>query len=181
MEPLLYILMNMFVTFAASVFFLWVYGQSKSEKEEDGYLTKTKNPFRLALGAVILSSIVVLMFLVGTVLLCFEEDFPLHSWIAFESVSVVFILLSLLLVLMAFSVHEIIYTDGILIVRVFKKRFVKYSQIISYYYSPEINELTVFGDDRKVLFTVSDNRVGMKTLLDQLESKDVLREYMREL
>jgi hypothetical protein len=79
-----------------------------------------------------------------------------------------------LLTLLALRTYEIIRTDGILVVRLFKKKLVKYSEMASYHYS--FNQLTVYDNQHKVLFGVYDNRVGLKSLLNQLDIKGIFRE-----
>ena len=175
MEMLLAILPAILIPLAISIILPWIYGKSKKEEEENGVITKTKFPKRFTLCAVVALIVTVILFVVGTVLICvFEKDFPTHSWIAFIFSAIFIIAIPLLLTLLAIRTYEIIRTDGILVVRLFKKKLVKYSEMASYHYS--FNQLTVYDNQHKVLFGVYDNRVGLKSLLNQLDIKGIFRE-----
>ena len=169
------ILPSILITMAIFLILPWIYGQSKKEEAENGVITKTKYPRRFTLCSVVALIITVILFVVGTVLLCvFKKDFPTYSWIAFILSAVFIIAIPLLLTLLAFRTYEIIRTDGILVVRLFGKKLIKYSEMASYHYS--FNQLTVYDNKHKVLFGVYDNRVGLKSLLNQLDIKGVFRE-----
>ena len=175
MEILFAILPSILIPLAISIILPWVYGQSKKEEAENGAITKTKFPKRFTLCSVVTLFATVVLFIVGTILICvFEKDFPVHSWIVFILSAAFIVALPLLLTLLAFRTYEIIRDDGILIVRLFKKKFVTYSEMASYRYS--LNQLTVFDHRHKIVFVVTDNRVGIKALLNQLEHKGILRE-----
>ena len=175
MEMLFAILPAILIPLAISIILPWIYGQSKKEEAENGVITRTKFPRRFTLCSVVALIITVTLFVVGTVLICvFEKDFPTHSWIAFILSAIFIIVIPLLLTLLAFRTYEIIRTDGILVVRLFKKKFVKYSEMVSYHYS--FNQLTVYDNKHKAIFGVYDNRVGVKMLLNQLDCKGVFRE-----
>ena len=169
------ILPSIFIPLAISIILPWIYGQSKKEEAENEVINKTKYPHRFTLCSIVALIITVILFAVGTVLIyMFEKDFPTHSWVAFILSAVFFIAIPLLLTLLAFRTYEIIRTDGILVVRLFKKKFVKYSEMASYHYS--FNQLTVYDNKHKAIFGVYDNRVGLKMLLNQLDCKGVFRE-----
>ena len=175
MEMLLAILPAILIPLAISIILPWIYGKSKKEENENEFITITKYPRRFTLCSVVALIITVTLFVVGTVLICvFEKDFPTHSWIAFIFSAIFIIVIPLLLTLLALRTYEIIRTDEILVVRLFKKKLVKYSEMASYHYS--FNQLTVYNSDHKVIFGVYDSRVGMKSLLDQLNSKGVFKE-----
>ena len=175
MEMLFAILPAILIPLAISIILPWIYGQSKKEEEENGVITKTKFPKRFTLCAVVALFVTVILFVVGTVLICvFEKDFPTHSWIAFIFSAIFIVAIPLLLTLLAFRTYEIIRDDGILVARLFKKKMVKYSEMASYHYS--FNQLTVYDNQHKVLFGVYDNRVGLKSVLNQLDIKGIFRE-----
>ena len=175
MEMLFAILPAILIPLAISIILPWIYGKSKKEENENEFITITKYPRRFTLCSVVALIITVTLFVVGTVLICvFEKDFPTHSWIAFIFSAIFIIVIPLLLTLLALRTYEIIRTDEILVVRLFKKKLVKYSEMASYHYS--FNQLTVYNSDHKVIFGVYDSRVGMKSLLDQLNSKGVFKE-----
>lgn len=175
MEMLFAILPAILIPLAISIILPWIYGQSKKEEAENGVITRTKFPQRFTLCSVVALIITVMLFIAGTVLICvFEKDFPTHSWIAFVFSAIFIIAILLLLTLLAFRTYEIIRTDGILVVRLFKKKLVKYSEMASYHYS--LNQLTVYDNKHEELFGVYDNRVGLKSLLNQLDIMGIFRE-----
>jgi len=175
MEMLLAILPAILTPLAISIILPWIYGQSKNEEKENGVITKTRFPKRFTLCSVVSLFVTVILFVAGTVLIfVFEKDFPTHSWIAFILTAIFIIAIPLLFTLIALGTYEIIRDDGILIARLFKKKLIKYSEMASYHYS--FNQLTVYNSDHKVIFGVYDSRVGMKSLLDQLNSKGVFKE-----
>ena len=175
MEILFAILPEILIPLAISIILPWIYGQSKKEETENEFITKTKFPQKFTLCSVVSLIVIVILFVVGTVLICvFDKDFPTHSWIAFILSAIFIIAIPLLLTLLAFRTYEIIRTDGILVVRLFKKKFVKYSEMASYHYS--FNQLTVYDNKHKAIFGVYDNRVGLKMLLNQLDCNGVFRE-----
>ena len=175
MEWYIAILPCIITPIAISVILPWIYGQSKKEEAENRFITKTKYPKRFTVCSVVALIITVTLFVVATVLICvFERNFPIHSWIAFIFAALFIIFIPLILVLLSFRTYEIIRSDGILIVRLFKKKFVKYSEMAAYHYS--FNQLTVYDSNHKAIFGVYDNRVGMKALLDQLNCKGVFCE-----
>ena len=175
MEMLFAILPAILIPLAISITLPWIYGQSKKEKAENGVITRTKFPRRFTLCSLVALFVTVVLFVVGTVLICiFEKDFPTHSWIAFILSAIFIIAIPLLLTLLALRTYEIIRADGIFVVRLFKKKFVKYSEMASYQYS--FNQLTVYDNQHKVLFGVYDNRVGLKSLLNQLDINGIFRE-----
>ena len=171
MEMFFAVIPAILISLAISVALPWMYARSKKEEEQDGVITKTRFPRRFTLCSVITLSIFVILFLISTVLLCFEPELPLHSWVAFILSSLLIISLPLLLTLLALRTYEVIRYDGILVVRLFKKRLVAYSEMSAYHRS--FDQITVFDSDHRVIFYVSDNRVGAKALLDQLEYKGI--------
>ena len=175
MEMLLATLPAILISLAISIILPWIYSQSKKEEAENDFITKTKYPRRFTLCSTVALIITVILFMVFTVIICvFEKDFPSHSWIVFILSAILIIAIPLLLTLLALRTYEIIRTDGILVVRLFKKTLVKYSEMASYHYS--FNQLTVYDNEHKMLFGVYDNRVGLKSLLNQLDITGVLRE-----
>ena len=175
MEMLLPILPAILIPLAISVILPWIYRQSKKEEAEDGVVTKTKYPKRFTLCSLISLFVTVALFVTVTIIICiFEKDFPVHSWIAFILSAMFFIAIPLSLTLLAFCTYEIICNDGILVARIFKKKFIKFSEMASYHYV--FGQLTVYDNNHKEVFGVYDNRVGMKALLEQLEYRGVFRE-----
>ena len=175
LELLFAILPSILIPLAISIILPWIYGQSKKEEAENEIINKTKYPHRFTICSIIALIITVILFAVGTVLICvFEKDFPTHSWIVLILSEIFISTIPLLLTLLSFRTYEIIQIDGILVVRLFKKRFVKYSEMASYHYS--FNQLTVYDNKHKAIFGVYDNRVGLKKLLNQLDYNGVYRE-----
>lgn len=160
---------------AISVIIPWMYGLSKKEEAQNGFVSKTKFPKHYTVCSLIALIITTVLFIVGTILISiFEKDFPIHSWIAFILAMLFIISIPLLMVLISFFTCEIIRDDGILLKGLFKKKFIAYSQMASYKYS--LNQLTVYDCEHKALFGVYDNRVGMKSLINQLDIKGIFRE-----
>ncbi len=169
------ILLACLISLAISIILPLIYSQSKKEEAENGFISRTKYPYRFTLFSVVALIISVMLFVVATVLICvIEKDFPLYSWIALILSALFIISIPLLLVLLAFRTYEIIRKDGILVARLSKKKFVKYSEMASYHYS--LNQLTVYDNQHKMIFGVYDNRVGIKSLIDQLNSKGIPKE-----
>ena len=155
----------------------WIYGQSKKEATADGVIGKTKYPRRFTVCSIVALLLTVFLFIVATVWLCvFEKDFPIRSWIAFVLGALLTVSIPLMLVVLSFRTYEIIRDDGILAARLFKKTLIRYSEMTSYRYAS--NQLTVYGNDREILLTVADNRVGMKALLEQLDRKGIGKEFV---
>lgn len=160
---------------AISIILPWVYGQSKKEEMEDTFVSRTKFPFRFTLCSTIALIITIVAFAVGIVLIAiFENDFPIHSWIALGLSAIFVISIPLLLTLLALRTYEIIRSDGIVVQRLFKRKFIRYSEMFSYHYS--FNQLTVYNKEHKPILGVYDNRVGMKALLNQLDYRGIFRE-----
>ena len=59
-------------------------------------------------------------------------------------------------------------------VRPFKKKLVKYTDMESYAHNKA--QLTVFDKNRKLLFTVEHNVVGLEALVKQLDRMEVPKE-----
>ena len=175
MDPHFAILQAVLIPLAVSIILPWIYGQSKKEETKNGVITRTKYPQRFTKCSLIGLIVTILLFVAGTMLLfVFEKDLSVYSWITFILSAILIISTPLLLTLLSICTYEIICDDGILIARLFRKRFVKYSEMASYRFST--NQLTVYDSKHNVIFGVYDNRVGMKSLLDQLEMKGIFRE-----
>lgn len=175
MEIFFAILPSILIPLAISIILPWTYRQSKKEEAENSVIAKTKFPQRFTLCSIVALIITIILLGVGTVLICiFEKNFPIHSWITFSLSAIFIISIPLLLTLLALGTYEIIRADGVLVSRLFKKKLVKYSEMVSYSYS--FNQLTVYDNRHAVLFGVYDNRVGLKSLLNQLDIKGIFRE-----
>ena len=152
-----------------------VYGKTRKEELEDAFLEKTRFPSRIKVFALVFLIVSVGLFSVSAVLLAvYRTDFPAYGWLAFILASLFIILLSLLLLLLSLRSYEIIRGDGIVVQRLFSRKFFPYSHMASYHSS--MNQLTVYGSDHQFLFGVYDNRVGMQSLLNQLESQNISKE-----
>lgn len=175
MRPHFAVLQAILIPLAVSVILSWIYGQSKKEEAKNGIITKTKYPQRFTKCSLIGLIVTVILFVAGTILLCvFEKDLPVYSWLAFIFSAIFVISIPLSLTLLALCTYELICNDGILVARLFRKRFIKYSEMASYHFSN--NQITVYNNKHKVIFGVYDNRVGMKSLLNQLELRGIFRE-----
>ena len=84
-----------------------------------------------------------------------------------------FIFIPLILLLICINDYEVIRTDGIIIHRIFKTKFVKYEEIKKYKYS--FNQLTVYDKSEKIIFFIADNRVGIKSIIKELEYHGINR------
>ena len=175
MEFLFGILPAVLTPVAISVIIPWINKKTKKEEAEDGFITRTKFPSRHTLFAIIALIVTVTVFLIGTVLLAvFGKDIPAYVWIAFGCFALFCISLPFMLTLLALRTYEIVCDDGIVVQRLFRRKFIHYSEIASYHYS--FNQLTVYNKEHKPILGVYDDRVGMKALLNQLDSRGVVRE-----
>lgn len=175
MEYLFTILPAVLVPFAISIILPWIYRKSKKEAAEDAYISRTRFPSRHTMCSIIALIITVVISSAGMVLIAvFGGALPSHTWIVLGLFALFFISLPLLLTLLALRTYEIIRSDGIIVQRLFKRKFIRYSEMTSYHYS--FNQLTVYDSNHKAIFGVYDNRVGMKALLNQLDNKGVFRE-----
>ena len=175
MDFLFAILPAVLIPLAISIILPWVYGQSKKEEGGDTFVSRTKFPSRFTLCSIIALIITIVAFAVVIVLIAiFENDFPIHSWIALGLSAIFVISIPLLLTLLALRTYEIIRSDGIVVQRLFKRKFIRYSEMVSYHYS--FNQLTVYNKEHKPILGVYDNRVGMKALLNQLDCRGISRE-----
>ena len=164
-----------FMPVAFSIIFSWIYGQTKKEETEDGFILKTKFPKRLTLCSIVALILAVVLFVAGIILIyLFEKDFPFHSWIAFIFAMLFISSIPLFLVVISLRTYEIIREDGVLIKRLTSTKFVRYADMASYEYS--CNQLIVYDREHKQLFFVGENRVGLKHLLKQLELKGIFKE-----
>ena len=153
----------------------WVYQKNKQEEATDGYISRTRYPRRFTVSSMVALIVTVLLFVIGAILIFrFETNHSASRWIAYSISALLFISLTFCLVMIALRTYEIIRSDGILVARLFEKKFVNYSDMASYRY--ELNQLTVYDREHKVLFGVYDNRVGMQSLLRQLDCKRIRRE-----
>lgn len=163
------------IPFAFLIIFPLIYGQSKKEEAEDGFILKTKFPKRLTLCSIVALILAVMLFVMGIILIClFEKDFPFHSWIAFIFAMLFISSIPLFLVVISLRTYEIIKEDGVLIKRLTSTKFIRYADMASYEYS--CNQLIVYDREHKQLFFVGENRVGLKYLLKQLDLKGVFKE-----
>ena len=153
----------------------WSAKQTKSEQAETENTNRTKYPRRHYQGYVIVFIVAFILFVIGAVLLgIFEKDCPYYVWIAYIFSALLFTSLPLLGIILAFCTYEVVCDDGILVVRPFKKKLVKYTDMESYAHNKA--QLTVFDKNRKLLFTVEHNVVGLEALVKQLDRIGVPKE-----
>ena len=151
-----------------------MYSMSRKEEKEDAYITRTHAPKRRTLINFIISLVLIITFIVGTILIIiFDNQNNIGFWFAYVFGCLFMISPSLILFLICISDYEVITRDGIIVHRIFKKKFIKFYQISSYSFS--FNQLIVFGKDCKTLFFVGDLRVGLKSLINELEYHSIPR------
>ena len=151
-----------------------MYSMSRKEEKEDSYITRTHAPKRRILINFIISLVLIITFIVGTILIIiFDNPNNIGFWLAYIFGCLFMISPSLILFFICISDYEVITKDGIVVHRIFKKKFIKFYQISSYSFS--FNQLIVFGKDGKTLFFVGDLRVGLKSLINELEHHAIPR------
>lgn len=162
--------------------FLSPYTRSKKDRRENELLDRTRYPFYARLFSVFILIWTICLFAYAFVVFSFfEKQAPDGAWIALILSSVLFIVLALTLVLIYFGTYEIIREDGIIIVRPFRKnRFVAYSDMGLYENVHSERELTVFDCEHKEILSVYDYRVGIKSIVRQLDAHGVPKEEKEE-
>ena len=63
--------------------------------------------------------------------------------------------------------------NGIYVHRIFFKKFIKFSELSSYSYS--FNQLTVFNKNDEPVIFVADMRIGLKSLITELEYHGIFK------
>ena len=145
-----------------------MYSMSKKEENEDSYITRTHTPKRRTIINLIMTLLLVSIFIVVTVLIIvFDNPNDISFWIAYVFSFIFFISIPMILFLICISDYEIIMKEGIMVHRFFKKKFIKFNEIV--YYSFSFNQLIVYGQNDVILFFIGDLRVGIKSLVNELE------------
>ena len=147
---------------------------SKKEEKEDLFIDRTHAPKRRTITSLIITVSLVILFVTGLlVILLTEQDCDLGFWIVFTLSGLFIISIPLILLLICINDYEVIRTDGIIIHRIFKTKFVKYEEMKKYKYS--FNQLTVYDKSEKIIFLIADNRVGIKSIIKELEYHGINR------
>lgn len=104
----------------------------------------------------------------GTVaIILFDNSNEVSFWIAYTLGFLFVISCPMILLLICISDYEVIMKNGIYVHRIFRKKFIKFNELSSYSYS--FNQLTVFDKSDKPVIFVADNRIGLKSLISELE------------
>jgi hypothetical protein len=174
MEPVFYILTAILTPPAVFAALSFVYKRSKKEEAENGCVTRTYCPKRLTVcsaAALIAAAVCVAA---GAYFAARGDALSPSGWIAYSLSALLILALPALLFCLSVCTYEILREDGILVRRLTKTKFVPLEDMASYTWSN--GQLTVFGRDNAVLFSVGDNRVGTAALLRYLDEKGVLRD-----
>ena len=102
-----------------------------------------------------------------------EEFNEGSQWIGFVLAGFFLISISLVGFLNIISTCEVIEQDKIIVHRWFQKRNIYFKDIRSY--SFKFNQLTVWCESEHPVLFIGDNRLGVKNIIDALESKGKYR------
>ena len=155
-----------------------LYKHTKKEELENDILYKTKFPKRFKIFSLVVLVLFLTFFIIGCILISiFDRDFPFSSWIAFVISCFFIFLVPLFLTIYSFCTYEIIKEDGFVISRLFKRKFIAYTEISYFEYEETFNQLTVFNYSNKSIFCIGDNRVGIKSVLKHLRKKGIIQKF----
>ena len=149
------------------------YSASKKEAAEDAFISRTHAPKRRTIASIIITLILVVLYIgVALAITLTEQECDLAFWIAFTLSSLFIISIPFTLSIICINDNEVIKQDGIIVHRVFKTRFIEYREMKRYQIS--INQLTVYDVNDKELFLVTDNRVGIRSIVKELENHGII-------
>ena len=148
------------------------YSTSKKEQQEDGYITRTHAPKRrMMVSFVIMVSLFLASIIIALFFIFSESELDLAGWIAYAISCLFAVGLPALIFLICIADYEVITKNSIIVHRLTKKTEISYDEIDSYTYS--FNQLTVYGTNDKVLFSVADMRVGLASLIKEFETRQI--------
>ena len=152
-----------------------IYKKSENEQADDVHTKKTGYSKRRKAIRYIFLAVTVVFFLILSIIAFLGEGVVIGTMMAVLGSLVTILPLSLCL--QVWLSYEIIEEDGILVHRVFGKRFVKYPDM-SYYktncgaYDGQI-EICVYNSQNKRLIWMSGDRVGTRAVLNALEKNKI--------
>ena len=145
-----------------------MFSTTKKEEKEDAFITRTHVPKRRTILCLIITLVLVVSFMSGTVaIILFDNSNEVSFWIAYTLGCLFVISVPMILLLICISDYEVIMNNGIYVHRIFRKKFIKFNELSSYSYS--FNQLTVFDKSDKPVIFVADMRIGLKSLISELE------------
>ena len=151
----------------------WIFGHSKNEASENAAVAVTKHPRRFMVCAQFSLIASLVLAIAGCILLIvLGVELQFGGWIAFFLSMLFLISIPLFLILLGRHTYEVIQKDGILIKRLAKTLFIPYTDMRSFSYSN--NQIVVYDQSDKIIFYVADNRVGIKSIMEQLKQHDIL-------
>jgi len=174
MAPIICILTAALTPPAVFAALSFVYKRSRKEEAENGYVTRTRCPKRLTVCSAAALIAAAVCAAAGAYFAARVDALSPSGRIAYSLSALLILALPALLFCLSVCTYEILREDGILVRRLTKTKFVPLEDMASYTWSN--GQLTVFGRDNAVLFSVGDNRVGMKALLCYMNEKGIPRD-----
>jgi hypothetical protein len=156
----------------------YIYKRNDTEAKDDTVITKTRYTHRQKVLRYSLFGAVAMIFSVlSLVVFIAEGTVPGIMILAFGAIMTI---LPFFLLLEMWLSYEVIEDGGIYMHRIFGKKFVRFSDM-SYYkqngngYS-DLYEIVVYGSDNKRLMWVHGAKVGMPSIINALENKQIKKE-----
>lgn len=155
-----------------------IYEKNESEEAEDAHIKRTIYSRRRRTLRYIFLGVTVVLFLTLSIIAFIGEGIVIGTMMA--TLGALITILPLALCLQVWLSYEVIEDDGILVHRVFGKRFVKYTDM-SYYkkdgnaYKGQI-EIYVYDSNNKRLMWIYGSRVGTRAVLSALDKNGIKRE-----
>jgi hypothetical protein len=152
-----------------------LYKKSESEQADDAYTKITRYSKRRRTLRYIFLGVTASLFLTLSIIVFLGEDAVMG--IMMSVFGAIVTVLPLSLCLQVWLSYEVIEDDGILVHRVFGKRFVRYSDMA--YYRTESGayerqvDIHAYGCDGKRLVWVYGDRVGARAILNALDSHGI--------
>ena len=157
-----------------ALFEFLMFSTTKKEEKEDSYITRTHAPKRRIIVCLIITLVLVISFICGTVaIILFDNPNDVGFWIAYILGCLFIIAGPMILLLICISDFEVIMNNGIYVHRIFFKKFIKFSELSSYSYS--FNQLNIFNKNDEPVIFVADMRIGLKTLITELEYHGIFK------
>jgi len=150
---------------------------SKKEIKDDNYVTRTYAPKRRIITSLIFTIVTSLSFVIfSLIFIITEQDLDIGFWFGWTFGSLFVISIPMIILLISLFDYEIIKSDKIMVNRLFGKRRkeIYYSEILKYKY--EFNQIMVLDKNNKVLFFVADSRIGIKSIVNELNYHGIFRD-----
>ena len=172
----IYIIFGIFLLILELGLEMLLFSRSKREESEDGFIAKTHAPKKRVVTLTIMGLFSILLFItIVVILILTQAELDFFFWLVYSFGSLFLFGPPFILLLISKNDYEIIKQDGIFVHRLCKKFFIRYEEMGKYEYDSVYNQLIVYDNDGTVLFLVADMRIGVLSIVKELEKHGVAK------